>query len=121
MDAKKDAAVRRLMVKRLNRTVARLSASDIEHLDVIAQRLVERSAKPVLPNLIEEFSEVCAKHLPSAITITPYDDDTMEESEKYPKPDPIDGYEIVWSYGEYRECAGHWTYIPGGWQHVPVK
>lgn len=57
-DAKKIAYMRRQAVKRLSRTVATLSVEDIKYLQELAQRLVERAAKPVLPNSIEELARI---------------------------------------------------------------
>ncbi len=55
MDKKKAAYERRKARSKLSRTVAKLSVSDILYLEELASRLVERAAKPVLPNIMESL------------------------------------------------------------------
>lgn len=55
MDKKKEAMERRKARSRLSRTVAKLSVSDIVYLEELASRLVERAAKHVLPNIMEDL------------------------------------------------------------------
>lgn len=55
LDKKKQAAELRKVRSRLSRTVAKLSVRDIVYLEELASRLVERAAKPVLPNIMEDL------------------------------------------------------------------
>lgn len=55
LDKKKAAFERRKVRSRLNRTVAKLSTADVAYLNELAERLVERAAKPVLPNIMESL------------------------------------------------------------------
>lgn len=50
-----DATKRRKVRSRLNRTVAKLSTADVAYLNELAERLVERAVKPVLPNIMEKL------------------------------------------------------------------
>lgn len=55
LDKKKAAFERRKVRSRLNRTVAKLPTADVAYLNELAERLVERAVKPVLPNIMEDL------------------------------------------------------------------